>query len=62
MACRETQLIATAPWPTADAGFGDGDSDMALAGSCAADEDSIALLGKEGAGCQIADVQLFVAV
>jgi hypothetical protein len=33
---------------------GDGNGEMALAGSCATDEDSIALLGKESARCQLA--------
>ena len=46
--------VEPAPGSAADAGPGDGDGEMALAGAGAADEDGVALLGKEGAGCQFA--------
>src|SRR5512147_409062 len=45
--------VEPAPGSAADAGPGDGNGEMALAGSCATDEDSIALLGKESARCQL---------
>ena len=47
--------VEAARGSAADAGAGDGDGEMALAGSGAADEDGVALLGKEGARCQLAD-------
>src|SRR5512132_2329569 len=46
--------VEPAPGSAADAGPRDGNGEMALAGSCATDEDSIALLGKESARCQLA--------
>jgi hypothetical protein len=47
--------VEAAPGSAADARASDGNGEMALAGSGAADEDGIALLRKEGARCQLAD-------
>ena len=46
--------VEPAPGSVADSGPRDGNGEMALAGSCATNEDSIALLGKESARCQLA--------
>jgi hypothetical protein len=46
--------VEPAAGAAADAGAGNGDGEMALAGAGAADEDGVALLGKEAARCQLA--------
>src|SRR5262249_25190697 len=43
---------------TADAGAGNGDGQMGLSGSCAADKHDVALFGQEAAGGEIADQRL----
>ena len=51
-------VVEPGPGAAADAAPGDGDGEMRLAGSRAADEDGIALIGQEGAGRQLAHQRL----
>jgi len=47
-------VVKASPRAATDAAPGDGDGEMRLACSRATDEDGVALIGKEGAGGQLA--------